>query len=68
MSIDSSGMQVLGDLPQQSAFATGSPHMALLASPYLAEQGQAGPATGRQPLGHVGSTPGTEEEDAYSGV
>ena len=65
----SSGMQVLADLPQQSAFATESPHMAMLASPYMAEQGQAGPAPGRQALlGHVGSSPGTEEEDTYSGV
>ena len=65
MSIDSSGMQLLADLPQQSAFATGSPHMALLASPDMAEQG---PALGRQALGHGSSGPGTEEDDVYSGV
>ena len=68
MSTDSSGMQVLADLPQQPAFATGSPHMALLASPHMGEQYQAGPALGRQALGHVSSSPGTEEEDIYSGV
>ena len=38
--------------------------MKLLASPYMAEQGQAGPALGRQAFGLVSSSPGTEEEDS----
>lgn len=68
MGVDSSGMKVLADLPQQSLFATESPHMKLLASRHMEEQDQAGPALGRQALGHVSSSPGTEEEDIYSGV